>query len=140
LSASTKTSVGFSVAHIARLYPECNTKKMKGRHIMINLEGVFAAHWQNVPAIEIFPGVRKREIWKDATGANALMVEIDAGASFGELDVHQPGSEEVFVVSGVFNDGIKDYPAGTFIHNPVGSSHMPQSKEGCTLFVFFPQG
>ncbi len=53
------------------------------------------------------------------------------------LDVHVPGPEEVFVVSGVFNDGAHDYPAGSFIHNPAGSSHVPQSKEGCVLFVFF---
>jgi len=27
-----------------------------------------------------------------------------------------------------------------FIHNPVGSSHVPQSKTGCTIFVFYPEG
>jgi hypothetical protein len=54
--------------------------------------------------------------------------------------VHTPGPEEVFVVSGVFNDGINDYTAGTFIHNPAGSTHVPQSKDGCVLFVFFPEG
>lgn len=107
---------------------------------MVNLEGVVASHWQDIPAAEIYPGVRKRDLWKNETGASALFIEIDAGASFSELDVHQPGSEEVFVISGVFNDGVKDYPAGTFIHNPVGSSHLPQSKEGCTLLVFFPPG
>ena len=31
--------------------------------------------------------------------------------------------EELYVVAGVFNDGVRDYPAGTFIHNPAGSSH-----------------
>jgi anti-sigma factor ChrR (cupin superfamily) len=54
--------------------------------------------------------------------------------------VHEPGAEEVYVVSGVFNDGVRDYAAGSFIHNPAGSSHIPQSKTGCTLFVFYPQG
>jgi len=46
----------------------------------------------------------------------------------------------VYVVSGVFNDGVRDYPAGSFTHNPAGSSHVPQSKTGCTLFVFYPEG
>lgn len=54
--------------------------------------------------------------------------------------MHEPGPEEVHVVSGVFNDGVRDYPAGTFIHNPAGSSHVPQSETGCTLFLFYPEG
>jgi anti-sigma factor ChrR (cupin superfamily) len=107
---------------------------------MINLEGVVAAKWQEIPAVQIFPGIRKRNLWKGRDGARALIVEIDPGAKFGQLDVHAPGPEEVYVVSGVFNDGVHDYSAGTFIHNPAGSAHLPQSKEGCVLFVFFPQG
>jgi anti-sigma factor ChrR (cupin superfamily) len=107
---------------------------------MINLEGVVAARSQDVPAIEIFPGVRKRVLWEDTTGAKALILEIDAGASFTELDVHHPGPEEVFVVSGTFNDGVQDHPAGSFLHHPTGTAHVPQSKDGCVLFVFFPEG
>jgi anti-sigma factor ChrR (cupin superfamily) len=56
------------------------------------------------------------------------------------LNIHLPGAEEVFVVSGTFCDGKNSYPAGTFIHNPAGSSHVPQSEQGCVLFVFFPEG
>ncbi|WP_337906825.1 cupin domain-containing protein [Kribbella solani] len=55
-------------------------------------------------------------------------------------DVHQPGPEEVFVVDGVFNDGDRDYPAGSSIHAPAGASHVPRSATGCTLFLFYPQG
>ena len=110
---------------------------------MLKLDGVIASRWQDLPAAEIFPGlpgIRKRVLWRGAKGELALIVEIDAGECFPELDVHQPGPEEVFVVSGVFNDGAKDYPAGTFVHNPAGSAHLPQSKEGCVLFLFFPEG
>jgi anti-sigma factor ChrR (cupin superfamily) len=110
---------------------------------MINLDGVVAASSRELPATEIFPGlpgIRRRVLWRDPSGAKALLVEIDAGCRFPELDVHEPGPEEVFVVSGVFNDGRNDYPAGTFIHNPAGSAHLPQSKTGCVLFLFFPQG
>jgi hypothetical protein len=46
----------------------------------------------------------------------------------------------VFVVAGTCNGGVRDYPAGSFIHGPAGSSHVPQSVAGCTLSVFFPQG
>ena len=106
----------------------------------MNLEGVVAANWKDVPAKEICPGIRKRNLWHGHNGAVAQIVEIDAGAVFTSVDVHAGGPEEIFVVSGVFGDGAHEYPAGTFIHNPAGSSHVPQSKEGCVIFVFSPEG
>ncbi len=44
------------------------------------------------------------------------------------------------MVSGTFNDGDHDHPAGTFLHAPAGSWHVPQSATGCRLFVFSPEG
>jgi anti-sigma factor ChrR (cupin superfamily) len=93
-----------------------------------------------LPLVELYPGVRKRAVHEDDGGFRILVVEIDAGKRFLELDVHEPGPEEVYVLSGTFNDGVRDYPAGTFIHNPKGSSHIPQSASGCTLLVIFPRG
>ena len=95
---------------------------------------------RDVSALEIYPGVRKRLLWQGANGAKAQVLEIDPGGRFLKLDVHHPGPEEIYVVSGVFNDGLRDYPAGSFVHNPAGSSHLPQSRQGCVLFVFFPEG
>jgi anti-ECFsigma factor, ChrR len=108
--------------------------------MVINLEGVVSENWQNIPAKELFPGIRQRILWRGSNGAKAKILEIDPGAKFTKLDTHFPGPEEVFVVSGVFNDGVHDYPAGTFIHNPAGSAHVPQSKQGCVIFVLFPDG
>jgi len=105
----------------------------------MNVDGVVGINWRDVPAKEICPGIRKRDLWRGADGARAQIVEIDAGAIFASLDSHV-GAEEIFVVSGVFDDGAREYPAGSFIHNPPGSSHVPQSKEGCVIFVFSPQG
>ncbi len=45
------------------------------------------------------------------------------------------GGEEIFVLEGVFSDEHGDYPAGTYLRNPPGSTHTPYSKDGCTLFV-----
>ncbi len=89
---------------------------------------------------KLFKGIRVFDLWKGVDGKKAQVVEIEAGSSWEGLDVHEPGAEEVYVVSGVFNDGVRDYPAGTFIHNPAGSSHVPQSRTGCTLFLFYPEG
>jgi hypothetical protein len=107
----------------------------------VGVEDVFEwAHVQAAPVKELFPGIRLRPLWAVQGGASAQVLEMDANTSWEGLDVHQPGPEEVFVVSGTFNDGIRDYPAGSFIHCPAGSSHVPQTKTGCTLFVFYPQG
>src|SRR4051812_47023742 len=94
----------------------------------------------DIPARELFKGIRLRTLWVGEGGAKAQLLEMDAGTCWEGLDVHEPGPEEVFVVSGVFNDGVRDYPAGTFIHAPAGSSHVPQSREGCVLFLFYPEG
>ncbi|RSM90781.1 anti-sigma factor [Kibdelosporangium aridum] len=94
----------------------------------------------DAPTRELFPGIRLRPLWTGSTGASANVVEIDPGACWAGKDVHEPGPEEVYVVSGVFNDGFNDYPAGSFIHAPAGSWHIPQSKTGCVLFVFYPEG
>src|SRR5687768_6331967 len=97
-------------------------------------------HHKDVDSREIYPGVRKRVLWQELNGARAQILEIDPGARFLKLDVHHPGPEEVYVVSGTFNDGARDYPAGSFVHNPAGTSHPPQSRHGCVPYVFFPGG
>src|SRR5687767_2612911 len=107
---------------------------------MLAMSKIVYVNQNEVSPREIYPGVRKRVLWQGANGAKAQILEIDAGAKFLKLDVHHPGPEEVYVVSGTFNDGARDYPAGSFVHNPAGSSHLPQSKRGCVLFVFFPEG
>ncbi|MEV0260082.1 cupin domain-containing protein [Streptomyces sp. NPDC050617] len=104
------------------------------------MDGYVWAEAADVPAKELFPGIRLRTLWTGAEGASAHILEIDPGGCWEGLDVHEPGPEEVYVASGVFNDGVRDYPAGSFIHAPAGSSHIPQSATGCTLFVFYPEG
>ena len=45
------------------------------------------------------------------------------------------GGEEFYVLDGVFSDERGDYPAGTYVRNPIGSSYSPHSDPGCTIFV-----
>lgn len=89
---------------------------------------------------ELFPGIRLRTLWEGPNGATAHVLEMDPGTSWPERDRHEPGPEEVFVCSGVFNDGARDYPAGSFLHAPAGSWHVPSTTTGCTLFLFYPEG
>jgi len=46
-----------------------------------------------------------------------------------------PGGEEFLVLDGVFSDQTGDYPAGSYVRNPIGSSHAPHTGPGCTIFV-----
>ncbi|MEM9138894.1 MAG: cupin domain-containing protein [Pseudomonadota bacterium] len=45
------------------------------------------------------------------------------------------GGEEFLVLEGVFTDEHGDYPAGTYVRNPMGTSHTPSSAPGTTIFV-----
>ena len=90
------------------------------------------------PATEIFPGIRARVLWEAPRAGKAMVVEFAPGSRWEGTDVHEAGPEEVYVVSGVFSDGVRDFPAGTFLHAAKGTSHVPQSKSGCTLFIFYP--
>lgn len=45
------------------------------------------------------------------------------------------GGEEFIVLDGVFQDEHGDYPAGSYVRNPIGSSHTPGSEPGCTILV-----
>ncbi|MGW7433155.1 cupin domain-containing protein [Streptomyces sp. NPDC054861] len=92
------------------------------------------------PVRELFPGIRLRPLWRGPDGAHANVLEMDAGSSWPRRDVHEPGPEEVYVVAGIFNDGARDYPAGTFLHAPAGTWHIPSTPSGCTLFLFYPEG
>ena len=81
------------------------------------------------------PGVERRML--DRIGGEVAratsIVRYAAGSRF---DRHvQGGGEEFLVLDGVFSDERGDYPAGTYMRNPPGTSHTPFSRGGCTLFV-----
>lgn len=45
------------------------------------------------------------------------------------------GGEEFLVLDGVFSDEHGDYPAGSYVRNPIGTAHSPFSEGGCTILV-----
>lgn len=81
------------------------------------------------------PGVERRmldRIGEEVARATSI-VRYAAGSHF---SAHQhPGGEEFLVLDGVFSDERGDYPAGTYVRNPIGSQHAPFSRHGCTIFV-----
>lgn len=67
------------------------------------------------------------------SGHATSIVRYEKGARFNSHP--HPYGEEILVLEGVFSDEHGDYPAGTYIRNPHGSTHAPFSENGCTLFV-----
>ncbi|NVK31728.1 MAG: cupin domain-containing protein [Gammaproteobacteria bacterium] len=50
------------------------------------------------------------------------------------------GGEEFLVLDGVFSDEIADYPKGSYVRNPIGTSHTPRiGAEGATILVKLQQ-
>ena len=46
------------------------------------------------------------------------------------------GGEEFFVLEGEFADEHRQYPAGTYVRNPIGTEHTPRiGDHGCLIFV-----
>ena len=89
------------------------------------------ARWTPSPQ----PGVERRML--DRVGGEVAratsIVRYAPGSRFAR-HVHG-GGEEILVLEGTFSDERGDYPAGTYVRNPPGSSHAPFSLGGGVLFV-----
>jgi anti-sigma factor ChrR (cupin superfamily) len=81
------------------------------------------------------PGVRRHLL--DRVGGEVAratsIVRYDADSSFARHT--HGGGEEFLVLEGTFSDEHGDYPEGSYVRNPPGTSHAPSSRDGCTLFV-----
>lgn len=87
--------------------------------------------WQPSP----MPGVERRMLDRiGAEVARATSIVRYAPQSRFARHVHG-GGEEFLVLDGVFSDEHGDYPAGTYVRNPIGTAHSPHSAEGCTILV-----
>ena len=98
------------------------------RRVVIDTE---TEPWLDSP----LPGVLRRMLERDGdeVARATSIVRYAPGSRFSE---HSHGlGEEFLVLEGVFSDEHGDYPAGTYVRNPPGSSHRPHSRDGCTLFV-----
>ena len=78
-----------------------------------------------VPGLTVMPLMRQ--------GTGSTLVRWAPGTYF---NPHRHfGGEEIFVVSGTFEDEHGVYPQGSWIRSPHMSLHKPFSKDGCTIFV-----
>ncbi|MDK1386549.1 cupin domain-containing protein [Sinorhizobium sp. 8-89] len=87
--------------------------------------------WIPSPAV----GVDRRMLFRigDEKARATSIVRYAPGSAFPQHT--HGGGEEFVVLEGVFQDEHGDYPAGSYIRNPPGTSHVPASADGCTIFV-----
>ena len=87
--------------------------------------------WQQSP----MAGVERRMLERDGdeVARATSIVRYGPDSRFSE-HTHE-GGEELLVLKGTLSDEMGDYPAGTYVRNPVGSCHTSSSAEGCTVFV-----
>ncbi len=87
--------------------------------------------WIDSPMV----GVQRRMLERDGEEvARATSVVRYAPGSHFSAHTHG-GGEEFLVLEGIFSDDQGDYGPGTYVRNPVGSSHTPSSQDGCTILV-----
>ncbi len=81
------------------------------------------------------PGVERRMLFRigEEKARATSIVRYAPGSAF-PRHTHT-GGEEFVVLDGVFQDEHGDYPPGSYIRNTPGTSHVPASKDGCTIFV-----
>lgn len=89
-------------------------------------------NWVNSPA----SGVDRMMLDRigDEVARATTIVRFAPNSSF---DAHSHGGgEEFLVLEGVFSDEHADYRAGTYVRNPIGTSHTPHiGPEGATILV-----
>ncbi|GAA4880498.1 cupin domain-containing protein [Ferrimonas pelagia] len=88
--------------------------------------------WQSSPSEGVLRK-RLRHLGGIESGMVTSLVRYRPGSHFPRH--YHPDGEEIFVLEGVFSDEHGDYPAGSYLLNPHGSSHRPFSQSGCMLLV-----
>lgn len=81
------------------------------------------------------PGVERQQLEREQaeSGWTTSLVRY-APASYFRPHTHA-GGEEFLVLEGVFSDQTGHFPQGTYVRNPIGSSHQPYTENGCKIFV-----
>ncbi len=81
------------------------------------------------------PGVERKVLESlDADTERVTTIVRFAPDSYFPAHTHG-GGEELIVLEGVFSDASGNYPAGSYVRNPPGSTHQPFTREGCTIMV-----
>ena len=84
-------------------------------------------------------GVERRKLEREApeSGRATTVVRYAPGSHFSPHT--HTGGEEFLVLEGVFSDETGDFGTGSYVRNPIGSTHKPHSDDGCVILVKLDQ-
>jgi hypothetical protein len=108
--------------------------------------GFLEARVGDVETSDVGNGIVVHRLYRssaDADARRALLVTFPPGSQWPGDDVHLPGPEDVFVVSGTFHGlagGQSVHAAGAFVHCDAGTRHSPSTEMGGELFVYYAAG
>jgi quercetin dioxygenase-like cupin family protein len=112
----------------------------------VGMPNFIVASASDTPAHPVGPGVSVRRLYRSdpsASARRAVVLEFEPGSRLPYVDVHAPGPEEVYVLSGTFHgltgEG-SEHQAGDFIHCDAGTEHQPFTPTGGALFIYLPEG
>ncbi len=101
-----------------------------------NLDKRVVINTNEIPWVDSpMAGVQRRMLDRkgDEIARATTIVRYAPGSSFSPHT--HGGGEEFLVLDGVFSDDKGDYSKGTYVRNPLDSTHTPFSKEGGTILV-----
>lgn len=104
--------------------------------INADLNEIVHLHTSQLPWVPSpMAGVERRMLYRegDEVAKATSVVRYRPGSHF-SAHTHS-GGEIFYVMEGTFEDEHGKYPAGMYVRNPVGSSHIPSSTEGCVILV-----
>ena len=122
---------------------QVNLENMQVEHMQLNHDlaldatiSLSESRWLPSPA----KGVKRLVLDREGGEKTLRATSIVAYAPNSQFAPHtHPKGEEFFVLAGTFSDQYGDYPAGTYVRNPPGSSHKPFSRDGCLIWVKLQQ-
>ena len=88
-------------------------------------------HWQPSP----MPDIERMMLDRidDEIARTTSLMRYAPNSTFSQH--HHDGGEEILVLDGTFGDEHGLYPAGTYMRNPIGTSHSPLEGAECALIV-----
>jgi anti-sigma factor ChrR (cupin superfamily) len=94
-----------------------------------------AAQPQSVAWQPFREGVEIYPIYKSKQGCSAALLRYAPGSS---VPTHEhPGYEHILVLSGEQKDEQHQYPQGTLVISPPGTSHAINSHSGCVVLAIW---
>ncbi|MDF5754404.1 cupin domain-containing protein [Spongiactinospora sp. TRM90649] len=88
-----------------------------------------------VPPAELGPGVQVRTL-PGMPGIRTWVIDLEPGAEWPDLDVHETYGEAYFVVRGELIEGDRAHGPGAYVAFGPKTSHRPRTETGVRAFGF----